>query len=124
MAVHELTANAARHGALSVPQGRVHLSWEIEGEEGDQRLVIRWREAGGPKVSPPRSKRYGCALIENELTEQIGATGSIAFEEDGVRSELSLPLAGGGRPPEPHGAGLARGRFDAANFRLDLGYGV
>jgi two-component system, chemotaxis family, CheB/CheR fusion protein len=96
MALHELTANAARYGALSVPQGRVHLSWAIEGEDGaDRRLVIRWRESDGPKLSQPENTRYGRTLIENGLAEQIGASGSIAFAEDGLRSELSLPLGSG-----------------------------
>src|SRR5204862_102389 len=53
MALHELAANAARQGALSVPPGRVRLSWSIEEPDTPQaRLVIRWREAGGPAAPP------------------------------------------------------------------------
>jgi len=96
MALHELAANAAEYGALSVPQGRVQLTWAIEEADGRAgRLVIRWRESGGPAVKPPSTKGYGRALIETGLKEQIGAIGSMGFEEGGVAASLALPLATG-----------------------------
>jgi two-component sensor histidine kinase len=94
MAMHELAANAAGHGALSVPQGRVHFGWAIEDDDGGNgRLVIRWRESGGPPVRPPQSKGYGSTLIEAELMEKIGARGSLTFVETGVAADLALPLS-------------------------------
>ena len=96
MALHELAANAAEYGALSVPQGRVQLTWAIEEADGRAgRLVIRWRESGGPAVKPPSTKGYGRELIETGLKEQIGAIGSMGFEESGVAASLALPLATG-----------------------------
>jgi two-component sensor histidine kinase len=96
MALHELGANAATHGALSVPQGRVHVSWTIEESDSSAaRLVIRWRESGGPAVKPDEAKDYGRELIETGLKAQIGATGSMTFEAGGVAVSLVLPLATG-----------------------------
>jgi two-component sensor histidine kinase len=96
MALHELAARAAADGALSVPQGRVHLDWAIEPPDGaEQRLVIRWRESGGPPARAPDGPDYGRDLIETGLHQQIGATGSISFGQDGVRAEIALPLASG-----------------------------
>jgi PAS domain S-box-containing protein len=44
LAVHELAANAATHGALSAPFGSVQIAWEQQGDE----LALRWTECGGP----------------------------------------------------------------------------
>ena len=94
MVLHELAANAARDGALSVPQGRIRVSWSIDrANTPEARLVIRWHESGGPAVKPPEGRGYGSALIETALNEQIGASGSIAFADGGVEASISLPLS-------------------------------
>jgi two-component sensor histidine kinase len=95
MALHELAARVAAEGALSVPQGRVHLGWIVEPTDGaEQRLVIRWRETGGPAVHTPEGPDYGRDLIETGLHQQIGATDSISFGPDGVQAEIALPVSG------------------------------
>ena len=110
MALHELGANAAKHGALSVPQGRVHLGWAIEEADGSAaQLVIRWREWGGPAVKPDEATGYGSELIETGLKEQIGATGSMTFEAGGAAVSLVLPLATGLVLRPGSGAGNERG---------------
>jgi len=47
MALHELTANAVRHGALSAPEGYIELRWGTGEKEGVRRLHLEWREHGG-----------------------------------------------------------------------------
>jgi two-component sensor histidine kinase len=37
---HELTTNAAEYGALSIGQGLVHVTWQIEADN----LLLRWEE--------------------------------------------------------------------------------
>ncbi|WP_131578644.1 sensor histidine kinase, partial [Paracoccus nototheniae] len=59
LTLHELGTNAAKYGALSVPQGRINLSWRLEGPE----LVLTWRETGGPAVTPPARSGFGTTLI-------------------------------------------------------------
>ena len=97
MALHELSVNASAGGALSVPQGRVHLAWAIERPDGaDARLVIRWRESGGP--SPPGGRDnagFGKELIERTLAEQLGGSAVIALGKGGLRAEIALPLSTG-----------------------------
>jgi two-component system CheB/CheR fusion protein len=96
MALHELAANAAKHGALSVPQGRVRLGWEIAEADGSgARLVIRWRESGGPPGGKDQASGYGGHLIGTGLQETIGARGSITVEDGGVAVSLVLPLSTG-----------------------------
>ncbi|WP_373946410.1 response regulator [Paracoccus marcusii] len=59
LTLHELGTNAAKYGALSVPGGIVHITWRLEG----QRLVLTWRETGGPAVTAPSRMGFGMTLI-------------------------------------------------------------
>ena len=94
LALHELTANACDHGALSVPEGRVRLAWAIEQPRTQQaRLAIRGRESNGPPVQPPAAKGYGSHLIENELQQAIGATAILSFAPGGLSCDIALPLS-------------------------------
>ncbi|TJZ83913.1 response regulator [Paracoccus hibiscisoli] len=59
LTLHELGTNAAKYGALSVPQGRIELSWRLDGPC----LELTWRETGGPPVTPPERSGFGTTLI-------------------------------------------------------------
>ncbi|WP_294929763.1 response regulator [uncultured Paracoccus sp.] len=59
LVLHELGTNAAKYGALSRPEGEVHLEWRIDGGE----LVFVWRESGGPHVVPPVAQGFGSTLV-------------------------------------------------------------
>ena len=57
MAAHELTTNAAKYGAFSLPSGRVHVAWTLERtDSAEQRLTLAWDEHDGPLVQEPRAK--------------------------------------------------------------------
>ncbi|HEX8416101.1 MAG TPA: PAS domain S-box protein, partial [Methylobacterium sp.] len=51
--MHELATNAAKYGALSVPEGRVAIAWAIDASRDEPSLRLTWTEAGGPPVSAP-----------------------------------------------------------------------
>ena len=67
MAIHELSTNAIKYGALSGDTGRVAIDWEVT----DGRFRLRWQEQGGPPVSPPKRKGFGSLMIERVLAEQL-----------------------------------------------------
>jgi two-component sensor histidine kinase len=69
LALHELATNAAKYGALSNATGRVHISWSKVAPAGSERVSFRWREAGGPPVSPPTEKGFGSAVLEQIVAE-------------------------------------------------------
>ncbi|WP_165982248.1 sensor histidine kinase [Dankookia rubra] len=76
LALHELATNAAKHGALSRPQGRVALSWE-DAAPGGIRLV--WRETGGPVLADaPERRGFGSTLIRQSVAHQLG--GQVRFD--------------------------------------------
>jgi two-component sensor histidine kinase len=84
MALHELSTNAVKHGALSQPGGRVELSWEMRPNGGETHFLMQWRERGGPPVSPPRKAGFGTRLIERGLAAELGGTVRLAYEAEGL----------------------------------------
>ena len=94
MAFHELATNAAKHGALSVPAGRVRLSWGEAEEDADGARwhEVLWEEAGGPPVmEAPARRGFGTRLLERGLAAQIGGAVSLDFAPTGLRCRIRLP---------------------------------
>jgi PAS domain S-box-containing protein len=92
LALHELSTNAAKYGALSEPAGRVHVKWNFEPDpEGGRRLTIAWTEQGGPPVSPPAKTGFGHVVIERVAAQALDATVVYEFRGSGVYWSISLP---------------------------------
>jgi len=88
--LHELSTNAAKYGALSLPDGRVTIRWEVAGSGQDQRLVLRWQERGGPPAVQPTRRGFGSRIIRMGL---IGSGGvDLAYETEGLTVVASAPL--------------------------------
>ena len=74
LVVHELATNAAKYGALSVPGGRVHISWALV----KGRLVLSWEEKGGPVITgPPEREGFGSLLARRSVSG--GLRGDLNF---------------------------------------------
>jgi two-component sensor histidine kinase len=86
---HEMATNAAKYGALSTPQGHVHAEWRIEAD----RLMISWRETGGPKVNPTqKAQGFGGKLVHHSVVRQLGGELTYDWRPEGVRADLTIPL--------------------------------
>ncbi len=82
---HELVTNAAKHGALSKPGGRVLLSWKNMGG-----LVnLEWREEGGPLVSPPKKHGFGSRIVTQSLKAVSGSI-TPAFAPEGLHCAITF----------------------------------
>ena len=94
MAMHELATNAAKHGALSVPTGRIEIGWDVVAATGGDMLRIRWAEAGGPVVPAASARRgFGSSLIEATVARAIWVGGSPpALRPEGLLWEAVIPL--------------------------------
>jgi PAS domain S-box-containing protein len=93
MALHELTTNAIKHGALGQENGRLAVNWALEsGEAGDAPwLRIEWRESG---VTMPAAAALGAGqgreLIEKALPYQLGARTEYRLGSDGVHCTIRI----------------------------------
>ena len=97
--LHELGTNGRRHGALSVPNGRLSVRWQLRTNGGEQ-LVLEWKERHGPPVNAPTTLGFGTRLIEQSL-EAYGGGARLAYDAEGVTCEIHLPVQKGNRaPPE------------------------
>jgi two-component sensor histidine kinase len=92
MALHELTANAARYGALSVRRGCVAATWDVVTTDGRRALHLQWRERNGPPVDTPTHHGFGVTLLERVLQTQCQAQVRLAFDPAGLQVEIELPL--------------------------------
>jgi PAS domain S-box-containing protein len=101
MAIHELTTNAVKYGALSVLGGSVAVSWTLAGDRELRELAIEWIERNGPAISPPSRRGFGSQLLERVLNNQIGARAIISYEPEGLRAHVVVPLPCRGPVPTP-----------------------
>jgi two-component sensor histidine kinase len=84
LTVNELSTNAVKYGALSVPDGGVVL----EGRDGTGDLFITWSEHGGPAVQEPTHRNFGTQLILIALPSEP----NLEFRPAGVYCEMRVPL--------------------------------
>jgi len=89
LALHELAANAAKHGALSRASGHVEITWQPSANNGG--IELFWRETRGPKVSAPKRRGFGSMVIEHNLTRALEAEVSLDFAADGLTCRVSVP---------------------------------
>lgn len=92
MAIHELTANATRYGALSVRKGCVAVNWELVVAEGQRELHLTWVEQNGPPVEQPEHSGFGSFLLERVLPAQCHARANLNFDPAGLQYEIHMPL--------------------------------
>jgi PAS domain S-box-containing protein len=86
LALHEMCTNAAKYGALSVPSGRVNISWEV----GSGSIALTWLETGGPAPQAGR-KGFGTKLLTEVLAKEFLAT-NLQFRPEGAALEIVLPF--------------------------------
>jgi two-component sensor histidine kinase len=92
MALHELSTNAAKYGALSGANGRVDIVWAVAGQKGARELCLDWRERNGPKVARPTRRGFGSRLIEQSIAQDLGGKVNLEFAADGVVCNIRAPL--------------------------------
>jgi len=89
MTLNELCTNTTKFGALSIPSGRVAISWVVD---ENKRVRFIWREHGGPTVQAPTRQSFGTRLIET-LGKQLRGNVKLSYEPGGFVYVLDVPLA-------------------------------
>jgi PAS domain S-box-containing protein len=115
MVIHELVTNAAKHGALSSPDGSVSVSWDRTGTDVAAILTITWREFGGPPIKASVKCGYGSSLIRDLIPHELGGTVDLTFLFDGACCEIEIPLGEGAKIPREEALMRAIMDYDALN---------
>ena len=89
LAIHELATNAAKYGALSTIEGRIHVQWTLAAPDLAE---IHWREEGGPPVTEPTKRGFGRDLIEKIVAHELKSEVDLRFEPGGVECRLKVPV--------------------------------
>lgn len=92
LALHELSTNALKYGAFSVPEGRLVVSWSPFEKRGTQWLGLDWVETGAPQRAPSTRRGFGSELIEARIPYELGGTSKVSIEPSGARCRMEFPL--------------------------------
>ena len=91
LAIHELATNAVKHGAWSVPGGKVSVAWVIP--DDGERCRLSWRESGGPRVTQPSKLGFGSTVIDSLVAQSLDGNVVIDFAPEGFSWALNIPCA-------------------------------
>jgi PAS domain S-box-containing protein len=90
---HELATNASKYGALSVPDGSLHVHWTISGPEKARELSFEWRESGGPLCRQPERIGFGTTILTRITGAEFDCQPQLDYAETGLRYHLEAALA-------------------------------
>lgn len=93
LALHELTTNAVKYGALAEPNGRLSVQWRVLNTSAGPRLSLEWKEGGVRALdTEPARAGFGRELLEKGLPYELGASTALDFQRGGLRAVIELPL--------------------------------
>jgi PAS domain S-box-containing protein len=87
--LHELATNAAKYGSLSVPKGRVEITWL---RAPDRQLILLWTESGGPPATKPTREGFGTRVIGRMIREQLKGEMHLNWRAEGLACEIVLQV--------------------------------
>jgi two-component sensor histidine kinase len=91
-ALHELAANAAKHGSLSRPKGQLALSWTVSHTRRGMTLTLDWVERNGPPARRPRRLGFGSRLVSLVIERQLNGEVHRTFTRSGLTVHMVVPL--------------------------------
>ncbi len=102
--IHELAANARRHGALSKARGALKVTWSLEGNSNEL-LRLEWSEMGIRRRRTSPARGFGSRLIER-IVETYDGKARMELVDRGIAWIITLELPPGrtaleGKPSAP-----------------------
>ena len=92
MALHELSTNAIKYGALKNDGGHIHIGWTVKPVDGHRQFELTWREEGGPRVEQPTRTGFGRMVFEQMTGHALQGDVSIAYDPEGLKWTLKAPF--------------------------------
>jgi PAS domain S-box-containing protein len=93
LGLHELAANATRHGALADRAGRVEIAWGMVATPKGDRMRLEWRERDGPTVAPPTRKGFGARLLHDDLAQDLRGEVCVDYAPAGMVCTIVMPVS-------------------------------
>ncbi|MEI9995468.1 MAG: HWE histidine kinase domain-containing protein [Rhizomicrobium sp.] len=90
LGIHELTTNAIKHGALSVPDGRVSFTWDVVPAGDARRVEMIWRESGGPLPIEPAKAGYGARVISFIASREQNGQVTMEYPPEGYICRIAF----------------------------------
>jgi two-component sensor histidine kinase len=89
LALHELTTNAGKYGALSKDTGRLDITWATDGDI----FAMSWAEHDGPPVSVPQRRGFGTVVMQQMTERSLDGWVDLEYAPSGVTWRLTCPIA-------------------------------
>jgi PAS domain S-box-containing protein len=96
LAIHELTTNAGKYGALSKDTGRLEITWGTEGET----FTMSWTERGGRPAPPPQRRGFGTVVMKEMAERSVDGAVDIDYAPSSVTWRLTCPAANALEPAD------------------------
>jgi len=91
-ALHELAANAIKHGSLARPKGQLDVAWSVGRTQRGMTLTLDWVERNGPPTRRPRRVGFGSRLIDLVIQRQLNGEVTRSFTRKGLAVKMLVPL--------------------------------
>ena len=91
-ALHELAANAIKHGSLSRPKGQLELRWSVNRAQRGMTLTLDWVEKNGPPARRARKLGFGMRLLDLVIRRQLNGEVGYSYSRKGLSVKLAVPL--------------------------------
>lgn len=108
MALHELATNASKYGALSDNDGRVRVSWHMQGTGEEREFALIWAEEGGPPVKAPERRGFGYTIMVAMVEKSLDAKVEIDYAASGLIWKVNAPARCTYEGPETAGGPAKR----------------
>ena len=93
LALHELTTNSMKYGALSTDKGRVAITWRVTNVSGPVRVFFEWQETGGPIIKkPPVRHGFGTRVLNNIVALSLGGEAHMDYRPSGLYWQVTWEL--------------------------------
>jgi two-component sensor histidine kinase len=107
LAVHELATNSVKYGALSAPEGRVEVRWDVNERRDPPWLILQWIESGIAVEREGLRQGFGTELVTRRVPYELGGKGMMNFGRFGLTATIEYPLRSGDSILQTNAANLA-----------------
>lgn len=92
LALHELTTNAIKYGALSRNDGAVEVRFE---KLADTPAAYRfsWRETSSAEMREPDGHSFGLMMLADVVPASVSGAAELVFHPQGLQYDLDIPKA-------------------------------